>query len=128
MRYSLGAAGRPLLRLRGARLAASGRVPSETGGHAGMSEFAQDSVPQLSPGCRLNAPGQPEDLLLIPEGALRLKGPARSIVELCDGKRTLSGIVEELRGRYPSEDAAKMETETVTLLARLRDRGVLECA
>jgi pyrroloquinoline quinone biosynthesis protein D len=81
---------------------------------------------RLAPGCRLNAAGGPEDLLLIPEGALRLKGPARTIVELCDGERTLSDIVEELQRRYSSEHAARIETETVTLLARLRERGVLE--
>jgi pyrroloquinoline quinone biosynthesis protein D len=91
-----------------------------------MSELARDSVPRLAPGCRLNAAGGPEDLLLMPEGAFRLKGPARAIVELCDGERTLSQIVEELHGRYPGEDAARIETEAVALLARLRDRGVLE--
>ena len=51
---------------------------------------------------------------------------ARDIVELCDGKRTLPEIVEELQRRYPSEDAVRIETEAVTLLSRLRARGVLE--
>jgi pyrroloquinoline quinone biosynthesis protein D len=83
-------------------------------------------VPRLAPGCRLNAAGGPEDLLLIPEGALRLKGPARTIVELCDGERTLENIVEELQRHYPSAQPARIETEAVALLARLRDRGVLE--
>jgi coenzyme PQQ biosynthesis protein PqqD len=74
----------------------------------------------------LNAPGGTEDLLLIPEGALRLKGPARAIVELCDGQRTTREIVEEVKQRYPSTDAARIEIEAAALLARLRDRGVLE--
>ena len=52
-----------------------------------MSAPERNSVPRLAPGCRLNAAGGPEDLLLIPEGALRLKGPARTIVELCNGDR-----------------------------------------
>jgi coenzyme PQQ biosynthesis protein PqqD len=91
-----------------------------------MSGLAPDSVLRLAPGCRLSAAGGPEDLLLIPEGALRLKGPARTIVELCDGKRTLPKIVEELKRRYAAEDALRIETEAVALLSRLRDRGVLE--
>jgi pyrroloquinoline quinone biosynthesis protein D len=91
-----------------------------------MSAMERNRVPRLAPGCRLNAAGGPEDLLLIPEGALRLKGPARAIVELCDGERTLAGIVEELQRRYPSAQPATIETEAVALLARLRDRGVLE--
>ena len=83
-------------------------------------------VPRLAPGCRLNAAGSAEDLLLIPEGALRLKGPARTIVELCDGERTLSEIIAELHRHYPSAEPARIETEAVALLARLRDRGALE--
>jgi coenzyme PQQ biosynthesis protein PqqD len=65
-------------------------------------------------------------LLLIPEGALRLKGPARTIIELCDGERALRQIVEELARRYPSDDAARIKTEVMALLAHLRDRGVLQ--
>jgi pyrroloquinoline quinone biosynthesis protein D len=93
-----------------------------------MSELARDSVPQLSPGCRLSAPGQPEDMLLIPEGALRLKGPARSIVELCDGARTVREIVELLQRNHPSENAARIETEAMAFLTRLRDKRIIECS
>lgn len=91
-----------------------------------MSEVAQNSVLRLAPGCRLSEHGAAQDLLLIPEGALRMQGPARKIVELCDGKRPVSEIVGELQRRYGTEDAARIETETVALLTRLRERGVLE--
>lgn len=91
-----------------------------------MSDIEPNRTLRLAPGCRLNAAGGPEDLLLIPEGALRLKGPARAIVELCDGGRTLSEIVSELQRHYPSAEPARIEKEAVALLARLRDRGVLE--
>jgi coenzyme PQQ biosynthesis protein PqqD len=91
-----------------------------------MNVPESNRVPRLAPGCRLNAAGTSEDLLLIPEGALRLKGPARTIVELCNGERNLSEIVAELRRHYPSAEPARIETEAVALLARLRDRGALE--
>lgn len=91
-----------------------------------MSDSAPDIVLRLAPGCRLNAAGGTEDLLLIPEGALRLKGPARVIVEMCDGQRATREIVEELKRRYPSTDAVRIETEVAELLGRLRERGVLE--
>lgn len=91
-----------------------------------MSEFAKDRVVRLAPGCRLVADEARKDMLLIPEGALRLKGPARTILELCDGNRALGEIVEELRQRYPQENAARIESEAVAFLTRLRDRGVLE--
>jgi len=91
-----------------------------------MNVSELNRVPRLAPGCRLNAAGSPEDLLLVPEGALRLKGPARTIVELCNGERTLSEIVAELQRHYPSTEPARIETEAVELLSRLRDRGALE--
>ncbi|HXJ95192.1 MAG TPA: pyrroloquinoline quinone biosynthesis peptide chaperone PqqD [Terriglobia bacterium] len=91
-----------------------------------MSDVAPDRILRLAPGCRLSsAPGQ-EDLLLIPEGALRLKGPARVIVELCDGQRTLGQVVEELAQRYSGQDVGRIQTETAELVAGLHRRGVLE--
>jgi pyrroloquinoline quinone biosynthesis protein D len=71
------------------------------------------------------AEGQ-EDVLLMPERALRLKGPARAIVELCDGARTLREIVEAVQQRYSSGDPKQIETDVVALLASLHDRGVVE--
>lgn len=91
-----------------------------------MSELAPDLILRLAPGCRLSTAQGQGDVLLIPEGALRLKGPARSILELCNGERKLGEIVRELRSRYPAEDAARIETEAVAFLTRMRDRGVLE--
>jgi pyrroloquinoline quinone biosynthesis protein D len=91
-----------------------------------MNEMVLNSVPRLASGCRFSTAEGQDDLLLIPEGALRLKGPARAILELCDGQRTLSEIVQELRRRYPSEDAARIEMDAVTFVRRMRDRGVLE--
>lgn len=91
-----------------------------------MSEGVQDRVPRLAPGCRLSTAQGQEDLLLIPEGAMRLKGPARAILELCDGERALRQIVDELLARFPSDDATRIESEVIALVGRLRDRGVLE--
>jgi len=91
-----------------------------------MSDLAHDRILHLAAGCRLSTAEGQGDLLLIPEGALRLKGPARTILELCNGERVLSEIVLELKRRYPSEDAARIEMEAVAFLARMRDRGVLE--
>jgi pyrroloquinoline quinone biosynthesis protein D len=91
-----------------------------------MSAPAQDCVLRLAPGCRLNTAEGREDFLLIPEGALRLKGPARAIVELCDGQRAFREIVEVVKQRYPEGDPQRIETDVATLLASLHDRGVIE--
>jgi len=91
-----------------------------------MNPLQPETILRLAPGCRLSEPGAAEDLLLIPEGALRLKGPARAIVELCTGERPVREIIEELRQRFGSADAQRLESETIALLTRLRDRGALE--
>src|SRR3979409_904033 len=54
-----------------------------------MTPLDPESVPRLAPGCRLSIGADAEAMLLIPEGALRLIGPGRHIVELCDGERTM---------------------------------------
>ena len=82
--------------------------------------------PALRPGCRLSPATNPESLLLIPEGALRLHGPGRHILELCDGKRTLSEIVDQLCRQFPAADAERIANEMVPFLERLEAKGAIE--
>src|SRR5262249_15929590 len=126
VRYLVEPARRTLFRICIARLASSRRVSSVGGRGAGMSEFPQDALLRLAPRRRLNPGGGPEGLPLNPEGGMGLKGSARTIVELCDGQRTVPQVVAELQRRFPSEDLVRIETEALMLLKRLRDRGVLE--
>lgn len=91
-----------------------------------MSGIDRDRVLRLAPGCRLSAAGSQEDLLLMPESALRLTGPARAILALCDGTRAMAAIVEELVRLYPAAEAARIEADTASLLQQLRDRGAVE--
>ena len=79
--------------------------------------------PQLRPGCRLAASG---DVLLIPEGALRLQGPAARIVQACDGTKTVSEIVVSLFEQFPGADQAKISEEASAFVKRLFERAVIE--
>jgi len=79
--------------------------------------------PLLKAGCRLAPSG---DVLLIPEGALRLQGPARQIVAACDGTRTVQHIVETLLAAFPNAEVAKVSEETAAFLTRLAEKGVVE--
>lgn len=92
-----------------------------------MNAPAPDAFFRLAPGCRLGRAEGQEDLLLIPEGALRLMGPARAIVELCVGGRAFGDIVEALKQSFPSADPGRIEADVVALLTSLRDRGAIEC-
>ena len=79
----------------------------------------------LKPGCRLSPAG---DVLLIPEGALRLQGPASRILQSCDGTKTVPEIVTTLLGQFPGADHVKVSEEIMSFLMKLADRGVIEFA
>lgn len=83
------------------------------------------SVPRLAAGCRLTKSGE-EEMLLVPEGALRLRGPAGKLVAYCDGRRTFGQIVESLLADYNSEDRKAITQDAAGFLERLRQRGVVQ--
>ncbi|HEX4170696.1 MAG TPA: PqqD family peptide modification chaperone [Bryobacteraceae bacterium] len=86
---------------------------------------ANKGRPSLKPGCRLSPTG---DVLLIPEGGLRLQGPALRIVQSCDGTKTVSEIVTALLDQFPGADQVKVFEETSSFLMKLADRGAIEFA
>ena len=77
----------------------------------------------MKPGCRLSPSGE---VLLIPEGALKLAGPATRILQSCDGMKTVSEIVTILLGQFPGADMTKVSEETLDFLRKLADRGAIE--
>jgi len=92
-----------------------------------MNPLTGASHPKLRPGCRLRESGGADDnVLLIPEGALRLAGTGRKIVERCDGQHTLDDIVRELKAEYPSAEPARIESEVSTFLERLYQKRVID--
>ena len=79
--------------------------------------------PHLARQARLEwDPVRERQVLLAPEGVLVLNQTGADILELCDGKRTVAGIVEELRGRYNRVDG----DEVRDFLARLADKRWVE--
>ena len=64
-------------------------------------------------------------VLLEPETVVVLNPTGASILELCDGERTVADIVAELRSRYEGADEA-IADEVTTFLARLVARRRVE--
>jgi pyrroloquinoline quinone biosynthesis protein D len=91
-----------------------------------VSGIPAGSHPRLRPGCRLSESVQQGDVLLIPEGVLRLVGPGRKIIEHCDGQRTVDDIVRELTAEFPTVEPGRIATEVTTFLDRLHQKGVLD--
>ncbi len=79
--------------------------------------------PRLARHVRLRYdPARGQHVLLTPEAVTVLNGTGAAVLELCDGQRTRTEIVAELRGRYDHVD----DDEVRLFLDRLTARRCLE--
>ncbi len=81
-----------------------------------------NATPWLAPGCRLHPT---EAVMLIPEGTLKLQGPARDILAQLDGKQSVAAIVDELVKQYEGVDKDDIRQDVLSLLERMEQRGVV---
>jgi pyrroloquinoline quinone biosynthesis protein D len=81
--------------------------------------------PRLAAGCRLSENNQ-QQVLLMPERALRLNGPSLEIVQRCDGKHTVQQIISELQEIYSKAEPKKVERDILGYLNLLRDQRALD--
>jgi pyrroloquinoline quinone biosynthesis protein D len=81
-----------------------------------------NSIPGLAPGCRLHPT---QDVLLVPEGTLKLSGPTRDILTRLDGTRSVTAIVDDLLQGYSDANDDEVRRDVLGLLERLEQRGVV---
>jgi pyrroloquinoline quinone biosynthesis protein D len=91
-----------------------------------VPELANSSQPRLATGCRWAEANGAERMLLFPEGAIRLQGTGRDILERCDGQRTVQQIVEDLQKTYTSADPVRIEQEVSTFLQQLHKKRIVD--
>ena len=82
-------------------------------------------VPCFAVGCRIRALSAEETMLLVPEGALRLKGAASEIIGYIDGERTVDAITLHLQEAHAAADAEQIEAEVKQFIEKLHKRSVL---
>jgi coenzyme PQQ biosynthesis protein PqqD len=85
-----------------------------------------DSKPRLAPGCRLSDAAGQEATLLVPEGALKLRGPGLQILRSCDSEHTLAEIVAVLQSQFHQADPKKVESDTAQFLEQLHERRAVD--
>lgn len=79
--------------------------------------------PRLAKQARMNwDPVREQHVLLAPEGVIVLNQTGATILELCDGKRTVAGIVDELSAKYDRV----VDDEVRTFLSRLAAKRLVE--
>jgi pyrroloquinoline quinone biosynthesis protein D len=87
------------------------------------------SQPRLAAGCRWGAepkPGAEERVVLFPEGAIKLQGTGRQILERCDGQRTFAEIINELQAQFTVADPAKIRADISQFLEQLRHKRIVD--
>ena len=83
------------------------------------------SQPRLAAGCRWG--GTEEDrVILFPEGAIKLKGTGRQVLERCDGQRTFGEIIAELRQQFGTADPAKIRHDISQFLEELQRKRIVD--
>jgi coenzyme PQQ biosynthesis protein PqqD len=98
------------------------------------------SQPRLATGCRWGAENrgaenktaenktgaEQERVILFPEGAIKLQGTGRQVLERCDGQRTFAQIIAELQSQFGDADPAKIRADISQFLEQLRHKRIVD--
>src|SRR5579862_4751397 len=122
----MGAAGCALLRVRAARLASARRVPYE--GRRSLTRGRSDRNKPAPPRRRMplgrNGDGSRDP---VPEGAIKLQGTGRQVLERCDGTRTFGEIIAELQKEFgASADPEKIRSDITMFLEQLQRKRIVD--
>ena len=103
---------------------ASARSVSNSG-VLSVARPSESSQPRLAPGSRWGAHGE-QQVVLFPEGMIRVQGTGQHILELCDGQRTVLEIVTTLSERYNNADLSKITEDVSSFLEALQRKRIVD--
>jgi coenzyme PQQ biosynthesis protein PqqD len=83
------------------------------------------SKPKLALGCRWGGT-ETDRVVLFPEGAIRVQGTGRHILELCDGNLTFGELVAQLRRQYSMAEDAPIREDAARFLEQLNDKRIVD--
>jgi pyrroloquinoline quinone biosynthesis protein D len=83
------------------------------------------SRPRLASGCRWGGTEQ-DRVILFPEGAIKLQGTGRQVLERCDGTRSFSEIIQELQKGFGKTDPGKIRSDIGTFLEQLQKKRIVD--
>jgi pyrroloquinoline quinone biosynthesis protein D len=83
------------------------------------------SQPRLAAGCRWGGTEESR-VILFPEGAIKLQGTGRQVLERCDGRRTFAEIIVELQKQFSDADPAKIQSDIALFLEQLQRKRIVD--
>jgi coenzyme PQQ biosynthesis protein PqqD len=90
-----------------------------------MAPPEDSSQPRLAAGCRWGGTEQ-DRVILFPEGAIKLQGTGRQVLERCDSQRTFGQIIRELQTQFSDADPAKIRADISQFLEQLRHKRIVD--
>lgn len=90
-----------------------------------MAPPLDSSQPRLAAGCRWGGTDE-NRVILFPEGALKLQGTGRQVLEHCDGQRTFGGIIRELQSQFAEADPNKIRDDISKFLEQLQQKRIVD--
>ena len=95
-----------------------------------MPPLTDDSRPRLAIGTRWAPPttgGTDETRMIVfPEGAIKLQGTGRQVLERCDGQRTFGEIVADLQKEFGKTDPEKIRGDIGIFLEQLQRKRIVD--
>ncbi len=65
-------------------------------------------------------------MILFPEGAIKLQGTGRLVLERCDGQRTFGEIISELQRQFGTADPTKVRDDISKFLEQLQLKRIVD--
>jgi len=90
-----------------------------------MAPPSDTSQPRFAVGCRWSTQGE-DRAVLFPEGMIRVQATGLSILELCDGERTVAQIVAALQEKYAQADPEKIREDVLSFLEALQAKRIVD--
>ena len=90
-----------------------------------MAELTDASIPKFAVGCRWGGTIE-AGVVLFPEGAIRVEGTSRTILELCDGHLSLAEIVQKLEAQFTLAPQGKIRADVQAFLEQLHTKRIVD--
>jgi pyrroloquinoline quinone biosynthesis protein D len=95
-----------------------------------MAPPTDASQPRLAAGCRwgqsTKTGGEETRVILFPEGAIKLQGTGKLVLEHCDGQRTFAEIITELQKEFGKTDPEKIRADISLFLEQLQKKRIVD--
>src|SRR5437660_9013832 len=90
-----------------------------------VAELTDASVPKFAAGCRWGGTTEAAGVVFA-EGAIRVEGTGRLILELCDGHFSLAEIVQKLEAQFMLAPKGKIRAEVQVFLEQLHAKRIID--